>query len=207
MAHSKIKMCGITDKKDALAASSFGAWAIGFIFYKKSPRYIEPKKAAKIIEALPKSVIPVGVFVDAKEDEIKETAKFCKLKAIQFHGKEMPSFCQKFKEYKTIKAFRVKAARDFKGIKKYKTDFYLFDTFKKDVFGGTGSTFDWSILKGIPSKNIILSGGLNPKNIAQALCDVKAFAYDVSSGVERRPGKKCQRLLKKLFREAEDNLK
>ncbi|MDP8266069.1 MAG: phosphoribosylanthranilate isomerase [Candidatus Aceula meridiana] len=194
----RIKICGLINKKDALAAASLGAWAVGFIFYKKSLRVVEPKVAKKIIEALPKGVIPVGVFVNETEANINQIAKECKLRAIQFHGEETPAFCAKFKKYKTIKAIRIKNAKDLNAIKRYKTDFYLLDTYEKGLKGGTGKVFDWTILKAakIPAKNVILSGGLNPKNIAQAIVDVKAYAYDTSSGVERRPGKKCQRLLK-----------
>ena len=201
----RVKVCGITNSEDALKAVYYGAWAVGFIFYKKSSRFIEPKIAKKIIEALPKGVISVGVFVDESEKNINQIAKECQLRAIQFHGKETPSFCAKFKDYKTIKAFRIKDAKDLKAISKYKTDYYLFDTYQKGLKGGTGKVFDWGILKNakIPAKKVILSGGLNPENIAQATREIKAYAYDVSSGVERRPGKKCQRLLKKFFKAAE----
>jgi len=199
----RVKICGLTNKKDALSAAALGAWAVGFIFYKKSPRFVEPEVVKKIIEALPKSVIPVGVFVDETEANINKIAKECKLRAIQFHGKETSAFCAKFKKHKTIKAFRVKNASDLKNVIKYDTDFYLLDTYQEGLKGGTGKVFDWEILKvsKIPANKVILSGGLNPKNIAQATVSVKAYAYDASSGVERRPGKKCQRLLKSFFKE------
>ena len=199
---ARIKICGITNKNDALAASSLGAWAVGFIFYKKSQRYIKPEEAKKIIESLPKKVLSVGVFVNAPKEEIDAVVKFCKLKVVQLHGDETPSFCSKLKGVKTIKAIRVKSKMDVAKSLKYKTDYLLFDTFKKNVFGGTGETFDWDILRSpkLKKRNVILSGGLSSKNIAQATLSIKAYAFDASSGVERRPGKKCQRLLKLFFK-------
>ncbi len=199
---AKIKICGITNKKDALAAASFGAWAVGFIFYKKSPRYVDPKVAKKIIKDLPKKIIPVGVFVNETASNIKNIIRDCGLKALQLHGDETPSFCKKFKDLKTIKAFRIRNKNDFKKVLKYKTDYFLFDTYKQGFFGGTGKVFSWDSIKDakISAKKIILSGGLNPKNIKEAISSVKAYAFDVSSGIEKRPGKKCQRLMKSLFK-------
>jgi phosphoribosylanthranilate isomerase len=200
----KIKVCGIKNKEDALRAVSLGAWALGFIFYKKSPRYISPEVAAKIIQALPKKVVSVGVFVNETEAQISRIAKSCGLKAIQFHGDESPAFCKKFKGVMIIKAIRIKNKADFKKANNFKTDFVLFDTYQKQLFGGTGKHFDWSLLenrKGLKSK-VILSGGLNQENIGKAISSVEAYAFDVSSGVEKRPGKKCYRLLKKFFHQA-----
>ncbi|MFA6378814.1 MAG: phosphoribosylanthranilate isomerase [Candidatus Omnitrophota bacterium] len=201
---ARIKVCGITNKKDALKAVRLGAWALGFIFYKKSSRYIAPEIAKKIITVLPKKIISVGVFVNANDKEIRQVVEMCGLKAIQFHGNETPKFCLQFKGMKTIKALRVKTKSDIKKASLYKTDFLLFDTYKKGSFGGTGKSFDWDFLG--TQRNIlkrsILSGGLNPENITEAVSLVKAYAFDVSSGVEKRPGKKCQRLLKKFFGQA-----
>ena len=206
---ARIKICGITNKNDALAASSLGAWAVGFIFYEKSPRYISPEDAKKIIEALPKTVLPVGVFVNEKKKKIDDIVKRCGLKAVQLHGEETPLFCSKIKGVKMIKAIRVKSKGDITKAVKYTTDYLLFDTFSKNVFGGTGETFNWEILKDsrLGKRKVILSGGLNPKNIAQAVLLVKAYAFDASSGVERRPGKKCQRLLKNFFKAVYDDKK
>ena len=202
---ARIKICGITNKKDALAASALGAWAVGFIFYKKSPRYIAPEQAAAIIRALPKSVLPVGVFVNASAQEIKRIAQTCRLKAVQFHGDESPAFCAQFKNVLTFKALRVKSAGDLRKASRFKTDFILFDAYQKGSFGGTGKSFNWLMLKkGSPAqKKIILSGGLNPDNIAYAVTLKNVHAFDVSSGVERRPGKKCARLLRKFFKQAQ----
>lgn len=200
----RIKVCGITNKKDALAAARLGAWALGFNFYKKSPRYVLPEAAQKIIRALPKRIIPVGVFVNEREGEVRRIAKLCGLKALQFHGNETPLFCKKFKGLLTIKAIRLKNKANLNQAVRYKTRFILFDAYQKDLFGGTGKSFDWALLKSgkIGALKIILSGGLNPENITQAVQSVKAYAVDVASGVERRPGKKCQRLMKKFFNNA-----
>ena len=200
----KIKVCGITNKEDALRAVQCGAWALGFIFYKKSPRCITPEAAQGIIAALPKKIITVGVFVDAPEDEVRTIAKQCRLRAVQFHGSEAPVFCSRFKGLLTIKAIRVKTRSDIIKALAYKTDLLLFDTYQRGTQGGTGKTFDWDFLN--TQKNIlkrgILSGGLDPDNIQKAVSSLKAYAFDVASGIERRPGKKCQRLLKKFFAKA-----
>jgi phosphoribosylanthranilate isomerase len=200
---ARIKICGITNQKDALSAVALGVWALGFIFYKKSPRYVQPKSARKIIESLPKNILAVGVFVNQSYDEIVKIAEYCCLKAIQFHGDETPLFCKKFKGYQTIKAFRLKDRSELLAISRYKTDYCLLDTFKQGVFGGTGKTFDWQWLKDfkVPAKKIILSGGLNAGNIKHAVQTISAYAFDVSSGVEKRPGKKCKRLMKEFFNE------
>lgn len=200
----KIKICGITNKEDALRAARLGAWALGFNFYKKSPRYVAPETAKKIIQILPKKVIFIGIFVNEREEDVKRIAKFCGLKALQFHGDETPVFCKKFKGFLTVKAIRLKNLASLAKASRYKTDFLLFDTYQKDFFGGTGKSFDWNFLKDkrILRRKIILSGGLNPENIGRAVKNVRAYAFDAASGVERRPGRKCQRLMKKFFNNA-----
>lgn len=200
----KIKICGITNKEDALRAARLGVWALGFNFYKKSPRYVAPETAKKIIQSLPKKVISIGVFVNQREGDIKCIAKSCGLKALQFHGDETPVFCKKFKGFLTVKAIRLKNLASLAKASKYKTDFLLFDTYQKDFFGGTGKSFDWNFLedKRILRRKVILSGGLSPENIGRAVKNVRAYAFDAASGVERRPGKKCQRLMKKFFNNA-----
>ena len=202
----RIKVCGLTNKQDALAASRLGVWAAGFIFYKKSPRYIPPSKAATIIRALPKKVIPVGVFVNAPAQEIRDVIRECRLKAVQFHGDEPPVFCAQFKNVITIKALRIARASDLKKACCYATNFILLDTYQKGLFGGTGKSFDWALLRQskLSPRKLIVSGGLNPENIHPAVASVQAFAFDVSSGVERRPGKKCQRLMRKFFEQAKE---
>lgn len=187
----RIKICGITNEGDALKAVECGAWALGFIFYKESPRYISPSKARVIVEALPPFVTPVGVFVNHSKGAVREICRLTRIRTVQFHGDETPSYCKHFKDCKIIKAFRVDQNFDFKSIDQYMVDAYLFDTYHENSFGGTGKTFNWGLLnnKTFP-KPFILSGGLNPNNIQEAIRQVHPFAVDVSSGVEESPGKK-----------------
>ncbi len=178
--------------EDALVSVDYGCDALGFVFYKKSPRYIEPDKARDIIERLPKNIIKIGVFVDAEEEIIKCIAKLCKLDMLQFHGKESPEFCKKFKGYKIIKAFRVRNKINLSKILIYKTFAYLFDTFVQSMPGGTGKTFNWKFLDNIGRINcpVFLSGGLNAENVKEAIKIVNPAWVDASSSLEIRPGKK-----------------
>lgn len=197
---TKIKICGITNKKDALGAVSLGADMLGFVFYNKSKRYVEPNKAKDIINELPPYVANVGVFVDEKAEKVSEIAEDLSLDILQFHGDESPSYCDDFKDrFKVIKAFRLKDKKDLKTINDYNVDFYLLDTYKPDTIGGTGETFDWKILKDFEFlKPIILSGGLTPKNVAGAIKEVAPYGVDVSTGVEELAGKKDLELMKKF---------
>lgn len=194
----KVKICGITNLEDALAALFSGADALGFVFYKKSPRYITPEKAANIARILPKKILRVGVFVDSKEKDIKRIFRLCGLDMLQFHGEESPEFCSKFKGCKVIKAFRVKKDSDFKKIKRYKIFGYLFDAFVKDKPGGTSRKFDWNLLKKADKikRPVFLSGGLNCGNVRRALKKVNPDWVDLSSSIEASPGKKDH---KKIF--------
>ena len=197
----RIKVCGITHQQDALVACALGAWALGFVFYKKSARFISPLEARKIIKALPPFVVPVGVFVNENEAKVQQIADFCHLRALQFHGEEPPGYCERFKGYKIIKAFRVKKRLNLTQMGSYeKIHYYLLDTYEPGRRGATGKTFDWEILrnKRFP-KPFILSGGLNPRNVAQAFKIASPYAVDVSSGVERSPGRKDERLLEDFF--------
>ena len=189
---TKIKICGITNKEDALWAINLKVDALGFIFA-DSPRRVKPEIVQEIIKLLPPFVSSVGVFVDEDREKVKEIAKSCGLTTLQFHGQEPPSYCKEFKQ-KVVKAFRVKDKSVLKKAAQYqnKVDAYLLDTYSPFTYGGTGKTFDWSIAKeikefGLP---IILSGGLNPENIREAISEVDPYGVDVSSGVEGRPGKK-----------------
>ena len=202
----KIKICGITNKDDAILAAQLGASALGFIFYKKSPRYVSPFKVRKMIEELPPFVVPVGVFVNQNEGEVRDIVNFCGISTIQFHGDETPQYCRRFSKYKVIKAFRLKEDFDWKILTEYKTvSAYLFDTYQEDQYGGSGKTFNWDFLKGRKfDKPIILAGGLNPQNIFCAIETVNPYAVDVSSGVENSPGIKDENLLTELFHRIEN---
>ncbi len=196
----KVKICGITNSKDALLAASLGAWAVGFIFYKGSPRYISPSKAKRIIDNLPPFVTPVGVFVNHREGAVRDIMKFCGIQTLQFHGDETPQYCRRFKDQKVIKAFRVKEGFDISGLSQYQVSAYLFDAYQEDQFGGGGKTFNWETIAGRKfNKPIILSGGLNPENVSSAIKTVFPYAVDVSSGVEEAPGKKNHKMLEQFF--------
>lgn len=188
----KVKICGITNLKDALYAVRQGADALGFVFYKKSPRYIEPEKAEAIIKQLPGRVKKVGVFVNSKGAAIKRIASRLKLDMLQFHGNESRRFCRRFKKYKVIKVFRVKDGIDAAQLSGYDVWAYMFDTFSKEKFGGTGRIFDWRALRRLKifKKNTFLSGGLTPINVRKALKTFPARWVDASSSLERAAGRK-----------------
>jgi phosphoribosylanthranilate isomerase len=198
----KVKICGITNLKDARASIEAGADALGFVFYRRSPRYIAPEAAAEIIKKLPKGLKKVGVFVNEKQEAIRRIAKLCKLDMLQFHGHESPGFCARFKDYKVIKAFRVKDSIDEGGISQYNTFAYLFDAFKKGEFGGTGQKFNWGLIRHkIKRKRpIFLSGGLRAGNVKDALKCVQPEWVDVSSSLEINPGKKDRRKIKEFIK-------
>ena len=198
---TKVKICGITNLKDAKCCVEAGADFLGFVFYKKSKRYLRPLSVKKIIEKLPKTVLKVGVFVNQTPVEVKKIAEICSLDLLQFHGDESPEYLRSFKAYKTIKAFRVKERFSVAELKRYRPTLFLFDSFKKEAFGGTGEVFDWRLL--LPLKKIktpfIVSGGLTPGNVVPLIEKIQPFAVDVSSGVEVSPGKKDHRLVKSFI--------
>lgn len=191
----KVKICGITNLKDAMSAIDLGADALGFIFA-KSLRKISQNKATQIINKLPPYIAVVGVFVDEDERKVINIAKICKLDYVQLHGNESPEFCNRLglKVIKTIKIFD-------RNIKKYKVNGFLVDTYDLNKKGGTGKLSDWNLANrikkiGIP---VILSGGLTPENVTKAIRKVKPYAVDVSSGVERYPGNKDYKKMKKFI--------
>lgn len=197
----KIKICGITNLDDALAAAEYGADALGFIFYKKSPRHIEPQRAAEIIGQLPPFVAPVGVFVNEREDKIREIVSQACLQAVQLHGDETPEFCQRFGT-RVIKAFQIKNKESLKHMSHYRVSAYLLDSYKEGMRGGTGETFDWHLA--VVAKTfgrIILAGGLTPDNVTDAVKLVQPYGVDVSGGVEREKGIKDHGKLKKFITE------
>lgn len=196
----KIKICGITNRDDALAAVEAGADALGFVFYEKSPRFVKVAAAANICAALPPFVAKVGVFVNELEYEIEKALVECGLDTLQFHGDEPPGFCQKFPA-KTIKAFRMKDATVLSAMEEYDVDAWLLDGFVAHARGGAGATFNWKWALDAKKhgKPIILSGGLTPDNVAEAVAKVQPFAVDVSSGVEASAGKKDHEKLRKFI--------
>ena len=204
---AKVKICGITNYEDAINAVNLGADYLGFNFYKKSPRCIEKSKANNIIAKLPKNVKIVGVFVNERIDKIRDAVDFCNLDIVQLSGNENTKFISELKKIlnkkiKIIKTFRIKNQNGVNGIKKNMADYMMLDAFKKGIYGGTGTKFNWKIAKHINKKNLFLSGGLNPSNIKTAIKIANPYAVDVCSGVEKSHRKKDFEKIKKFIESA-----
>lgn len=200
----RVKICGITNIEDAEAAIRFGADALGFILYGKSPRYIDPVHAGRIMRALPPFVVKVGVFVNETLEEVRRIREEASLDRVQLHGDETPEYCKKLGGG-VIKAFRIRALSDIERLAPYNLSAYLLDTYKEGVPGGTGETFNWEIaVEASLERRIILSGGLNPGNVGAAVKTVRPYAVDVSSGIEALPGKKDLEKMKKFIEEAKN---
>lgn len=200
----KVKICGITNLEDALIAVNAGCDALGFNFYHKSPRYITPEEARAIIKKLPKSIIKIGVFVNAREKTVKQIADYCGLNIVQFHGHESVKYCNKFKGYRIIKVFHIKNKIDIAKICTYRTFAYLFDTYLPGRAGGTGKSFNWHLarhLKGM-TRPVFLSGGLTKENVSKAIRYVNPDWVDVCSSIELFPGKKDEKELLEFVRAA-----
>ena len=182
---TRIKICGITRAEDAQAAAQAGADAIGLVFYERSPRHVSIAQAAQLAAALPPFVTIVGLFVNADAGVVREVLAQVPLDLLQFHGDETPEYCAQFaRPY--LKAIRVKAgvdllqcASDFRSAKGL-----LLDAHVEGIPGGTGATFDWTLIPGQLPLPVILSGGLDAENVAAAIKQVRPYAVDVSSGVE-----------------------
>ncbi|HVN79172.1 MAG TPA: phosphoribosylanthranilate isomerase [Terriglobia bacterium] len=200
---TKIKICGITDIQDAEAAIALGADALGFNFYKRSPRYIEPAKAKTIVEALPPIVSLIGVFVDEfSPDRVMSMTHAVGMGTVQLHGSESAEYIKHLSELRVIKAFRVDATFDVNQLSRYAVNAFLLDAFEEGIHGGTGKTFNWDLaIEAKKHGRIILAGGLGPENIYEAIRKVEPYAVDVCSGVETEPGKKDFKKLDALFRE------
>jgi phosphoribosylanthranilate isomerase len=186
-----IKICGITNEEDGLAAARLGADALGFVFA-PSPRRISPEKARQIIKALPPLVQTVGVFVDEDLGKVSSVAEMCGLDILQFHGSESADYCDSF-DQRVIKAIRLRNRQDLKSLAEYDGVVHalLLDTYLPDKLGGTGMTFNWEwALEAGKYGRIILAGGLNPGNVAAAISIVKPYGVDASSGLEQSPGVK-----------------
>jgi phosphoribosylanthranilate isomerase len=195
----KVKICGITNYYDAVAAMDMGADMLGFNFYPTSPRFVTPRKAGDIINMLPAFIDTAGIFVNASIDQIRETTDQCPLDWVQLHGDENPEFCGslKYHNVKTMKAIRVKGPDDVEKAKTFFTDAVLLDAFHPDKYGGTGATFDWGVV-GHTTMRIFLAGGINPNNAAAAV-KLGVYGIDVCSGIESEPGRKDHKKMKKLF--------
>jgi phosphoribosylanthranilate isomerase len=196
----EIKICGITNLRDAYIAVECGADAIGFIFYPKSLRYVVPEKAKEIIQKLPHKIIQVGVFINQELEEVKEIAKLCGLNLIQLHGDETPEYCDHFQTSSLIKAVSLRAEEDIQKLKDYSVRAILVDAREPGHYGGTGKNSDWSLAKKVKETYpLILAGGLNEENIRKAIETVKPQAVDINSGVEISPGKKDPQKIKEII--------
>jgi phosphoribosylanthranilate isomerase len=187
----KVKICGITSVDDAEEAVEAGANALGLMFYPGSPRHVSLEQAQSIERHLPAYIIRVGVFADQPPEDVFSAMHRCGLHLLQFHGQETPEYCQQF-GIMTMKAFRIRNGQSLLEIPKYKTDSILLDSYVAGKQGGTGEAFNWNLAVEAQKfgKPIFLAGGLTPDNVAIAVQIVKPFAVDVSSGVEKSPGKK-----------------
>ena len=196
---TKVKICGIKTLSDAKFAVDYGADAIGFVFA-ESIRNVSKEKARAIVQKLPPFVTTVGLFVNDTAENIEAICRFCGLDTIQLHGNERPSLLNRLKAFKTIKAFRIQNEKDIIPIRKYKPDAILLDGYSENKMGGTGTPFDWKIVKKLrTSIPVIVAGGLTHLNVSQAIRIVNPYAVDVSSGVESGPGKKDRKLIKKFI--------
>lgn len=185
----RVKICGITNAADALAAVAAGADAVGFNFYPASVRYVSPETAAGIVAQLAPGVCPVGVFVNAARADVERIAAAVGVRAVQFHGDEDPAACAGW-PLKTIKAVRVRDRSVTELARQYAVDYLLADAYVEGQFGGTGATVAVDLLDGFDRRRLILAGGLTPETVADAVRAVRPFAVDVASGVEVAPGRK-----------------
>jgi phosphoribosylanthranilate isomerase len=188
---TQVKICGITSLADAQAAVEAGADALGFVFYNNSPRYMTIPAVAGIFKESPLHIMRVGVFVNAQVDFVFRAVAECGLSLLQFHGDEPPEFCTQF-GVMSMKAFRIRNVESLKELPKYPTDAWLLDSGSSENPGGTGEKFNWDLAVEAQKfgRPVFLAGGLTPENVADAVRRVKPFGVDVSSGVERLPGKK-----------------
>ena len=212
---TKVKICGITNLEDALLSAKFGADALGFNFYEKSPRYISPERAREICAQLPSEVLKVGVFVNEELDKIIEITQFVSLSAVQLHGDETPEFIRQIKERfsgETIKALRVSENFKPEDVLQYEADAILLDAFSKQEYGGTGETFDWEIAKKLERlkdnlPKLYIAGGLSPDNVGIAINRFHPYSLDVCSGIEITKGKKDKTKLINLIKRVKNREK
>lgn len=202
---TRIKVCGMTDLHEAQEAVVLGVDALGFIFAKKSPRYVEENKAREIIRTLPPFVDAVGVFVNEEISVVREIVKRCGLTVVQLHGDESPEYCNSM-DCRVVKAFRIGSNADPEVFSAYEgaVSGFLLDTYHANMAGGTGQVFDWRLLESVrPVGPIILAGGLTPENVLPAIREVRPFAVDVNSGIESKPGRKDLARLKDFINQVD----
>jgi len=195
----KIKICGITNIDDALAAVDMGTDMLGFNFYPESPRYIDTADALDIINKIPTFGDTVGLFVNPTAQQVKEITEIGFLNWIQLHGDETPQFCDSLRWLNTriMKAIRVRCADDIKKAESYYTDALLLDAYHPELYGGTGRKFDWNLIDST-SHRIFIAGGITPDNVIEA-AETGVYGIDICSGIEASPGKKDHKKMKQLF--------
>lgn len=199
---TRFKICGIRTLEEARWAVNAGTWAVGFVFA-KSPRRIMAEEAAGIIRELPSAVNKIGVFVNMEPEEVQDIIKSTGINMLQFHGEESPEYCAEW-NLPVIKSFPVRDEGSLAGVEKYQVYAHLFDTYQPGSTGGTGRVFNWHLLCSLkPSQRIILAGGLNNTNVAEAIRLVRPFAVDVSSGVEAK-GRKNRELIEQFASRTRD---
>ncbi len=187
----EIKICGITNMEDAVMAFAYGADALGFIFYEKSPRYVSPETAMCVIRNLPDDISKVGVFVNHDSHAVREIYDFCGLDMIQLHGDESPAYCREFPQSILIKAISPGSEENLGSVKQYRVKAIIIDTRELGLYGGTGKKSNWKLAAKLKEMHpLVLSGGLNAGNVREAIRTVSPHAVDVNSGVELSAGKK-----------------
>jgi phosphoribosylanthranilate isomerase len=201
---TRVKICGITNMEDALTVAAAGADALGFVFYRKSPRYITPDNAATIVRQLPPFVTTVGLFVDESGARVDSIRRQVGLDCLQFHGRESQNYISQF-PCRVVKAVRVADRKSLGDVARFQVNAVLLDSFRAGEMGGTGTTFDWSWLEGFDSSaRLILAGGLTPDNVREAITICRPYGVDCSSGVEKSPGVKDPRLVRNFIRAVRD---
>ncbi|MFC1624087.1 phosphoribosylanthranilate isomerase [Candidatus Omnitrophota bacterium] len=204
----RVKFCGITSVKDAQKAALIGADAIGFVFFKDSPRYVTPEYAEAIIKDTPPFINSVGIFVNEDLRFIEECIGSCGLDTVQLHGDEDAEYCSKFRKLrfkgvKLIKAVRVRDEKSVQVIENSLADAFLLDAYSPEAYGGTGKGFDRSLalLAKEHIKRLIVSGGLDPDNVYDIIKEILPYGVDVSSGIESSRGKKNVELMEEFIKE------
>ena len=204
---TRVKICGVTRPADARRAADLGAWAIGMVFWPDSPRVCPIADAEAIGAELHRRLEIAGVFVNATLDEVARTADRCRLTVLQLHGDEGPAYCREAARRtgcRVMKAVRVRTAADIHNLQPFHTDFHLLDAYSPRTPGGTGETFNWELVRLHPDEPpVVLSGGLTPDNVGEAIATARPFAVDSASGTEAAPGRKDPAKMIALFRAVE----
>jgi len=194
----RVKICGITNVEDAHLCQSCGADALGFIFHRKSPRYITISRAAEICAQLSVFICKVGVFVNESPDFINEAARNAGLTAVQLHGEEPPEIAGQI-DRPVIKAFRINSAFDFSRLQLFEKTSILLDSYSDQVYGGSGSVFNWDLIPARLRSRVILAGGISSENIERIFKEINPAGVDLSSSLEISPGRKDPQKVKDFF--------